>query len=90
VIKIPNNESQVAIIKRRIVSAQIRQKMLLEDEFSPATPLSDDDKKLLTDSNVVALINPSELVTLTKVIISHSQLKHKNVLNVHEFYVLRR
>jgi hypothetical protein len=57
-------EFEVAVIKRRIVSAQLR-KHLLETE-EPATPLSEEDEVLLAN-NEVELVGRPETINLTKV-----------------------
>jgi hypothetical protein len=58
-------EFEVAVIKRRIVSAQLRKHMLETEE--PATPLSEEDEVLLANNEIVELVSRPETINLTKV-----------------------
>jgi len=63
-------EFQLAIVKRRIVSAQLRRKELIaaeegDDDAMPTIPLSLEDRTLLANMDVASLISPIELSELT-------------------------
>eukprot|EP00613_Pedinella_sp_CCMP2098_P021792 CAMPEP_0171685762 /NCGR_PEP_ID=MMETSP0991-20121206/2427_1 /TAXON_ID=483369 /ORGANISM="non described non described, Strain CCMP2098" /LENGTH=1177 /DNA_ID=CAMNT_0012273443 /DNA_START=280 /DNA_END=3812 /DNA_ORIENTATION=+ len=57
-------EFEIAVVKRRIVSAQLRKKILEDGE--EATPLNENDELLLANSDAVDLISPPEKNLLTK------------------------
>ena len=57
---------ELAIVKRRIVSALLRREKLAKDKKSTATPLSEEDEALLANDEAVSMIKPPEMARLTK------------------------
>ena len=57
---------ELAVVKRRIVSALLRREKLAVDNTSTATPLTEEDEELLANDEVVSLIKPPEMASITK------------------------
>jgi len=63
---------ELAIVKRRVVSALLRREKLAKDKKSTATPLSEEDEALLANDEAVSMIKPPEMACLAKEFTSKS------------------